>query len=229
MPPIPPITRNLIIACVVLYLLTGLVGASLRPEQWLALWPVSTGWFLPWQLITYALLHAGVEHLAFNMLGLWMFGSELEHYWGPRRYLQFLAASIVAAGLAQLGVTALLGSSVPTLGISGGVYGLLIAYALAFPRRQFDLIGFLPMVLMAIPGLYLFGIVLYVVMLTRRDLVPIAPIHVPALTMVAIFGGISLLLGLLGSGGVAHFAHLGGMLGGWLMLRYWRSSGGRRR
>jgi membrane associated rhomboid family serine protease len=78
--------------------------------------------------------------------------------------------------------------------------------------------------------LNILGMVLYLMLMTNRQAVPIPPMYVPALTMVAIFGAIELLQGLFFGSGVAHFAHLGGMLGGWLMVRYWRSSGrGRRR
>ena len=228
MPTIPPLTRNLMIACVVAFCLGEFV--SLVP--WFALWPVSSGYFMPWQPVTYAFLHGSTSHLFFNMLGLWMFGAELEQFWGEKRYLQFITVCVVTAAVAQLLVTQLMGSTVPTLGISGGIYGLLLAYALSFPRRQFDLVGFVPMLLLMAPSqtLNILGLVLYVMLMTNRQAVPIPPIHVPALTMVAIFGGIELLSGLFFGSGVAHFAHLGGMLGGWLMVRYWRGSGrGRRR
>jgi membrane associated rhomboid family serine protease len=126
----------------------------------------------------------------------------------------------------------LIGSPAPMVGISGAIYGLLMAFALAFPRRQFDLIGFLPMLLLMLPSetLNVLGLVLYVMLMTNRQAVPIPPVYVPALTMVAIFGGIELFMGLFFGTGVAHFAHLGGMAGGFLMVRYWRNSGrGRRR
>jgi two-component system sensor histidine kinase TctE len=102
---------------------------------------------------------------------------------------------------------------------------LLLAYALSFPRRQWDLVGFLPMALMMIPGeiFNTLGLVLFFLLLTNRQMVPIAPIMVSAKTMVLIFGGMELVQGVLFShSGIAHFAHLGGMLGGWLMLRFWQ-------
>ena len=187
MPNLPPITRNLIIAC-----LAMLVLANISPmvTYWLALWPVGSGRFMPWQLVTYAFLHVDPSHLFFNMLGLWMFGMELETLWGPRRYMQFLLASAVAGGLAQLLVAALLGSFAPTLGASGALFGLLAAFGLLFPNRPVALF-------MVVPT-------------TARN-------------AVLIFGAIELVLGYTSpNGGVAHFAHLGGALGGWLMIRYWR-------
>jgi membrane associated rhomboid family serine protease len=227
MPPIPPLTRNLMIACVVAFF----IGEFVSLNGWFALWPLASGQFLPWQPVTYALLHGSTSHLFFNMLGLWMFGSELEMLWGRKRYVQFIVVSVLAAAAAQLLVTMLMGSLGPTVGASGAIYGLLLAYALAFPRRQFDLVGFVPMLLLMLPSqtMNILGVILYLMLMTNRQAVPIPPIYVPALTMVAIFGGIELVMGLFFGSGVAHFAHLGGMLGGWLMVRYWRNSRGRRR
>ncbi len=229
MPPIPPTTKYLLIACVAVFLIGTFV-----PLGWLALWPVGSGNFLPWQVVSYSLMHGDTAHLFFNMLGLWMFGSELETLWGRKRYLQYILACVLAAAAAQLLVTALMNSQSPTVGASGAIYGLLLAYALAFPRRQFDLVGLLPMLLLMVPSLALnvLGMILYVMLMTNRNAVPIPPVFVPALTMVATFGALELFLGLFFRSGVAHFAHLGGMVGGWLIIRYWRGSppfGSRRR
>jgi len=224
---IPPLTRNLIIACVVMFL----AGEFLRLNGVLALWPVNSGAFMPWQVLTYALLHGTTAHLFFNMLGLWMFGSELETLWGRKRYIQFLIVCALTAAAAQLLVTFLMGSRTPTVGASGAIYGLLLAYALSFPRRQFDLVGFLPMVMLAIPNslVNLLGMVLFFMLMTNRQAVPIPPVYIRAMTMVAIFGGFELTMGLFFGSGIAHFAHLGGMLGGWAMVQFWRQSVGRRR
>ncbi len=225
MPPLPPTTKAVILACVALFC----IDIFLRLGPLFALWPLASGRFMPWQVLTYAGLHGDVAHLFFNMLGLWLFGADLERLWGRNRYLTFMAACVVAAALAQLLVTALIGSRVATVGASGALFGLLLAYALSFPRRQFDLVGFLPMLLLIVPNTFInvLGFALYIVLLTNRQAVPIPPIPVPAMTMVAIFGAIELLLGLFfrAGSGVAHFAHLGGMLGGWLMMLYWRRQG----
>jgi membrane associated rhomboid family serine protease len=229
MPTIPPTTKAVILACVAIFCIDVFVRLGL----WFALWPVGSGRFMPWQLLSYAGLHGDVSHLFFNMLGLWLFGSDLERLWGRNRYLTFLAVSVVVAGLTQLLITQLMGSNVPTVGASGALFGLLLAYALSFPRRQFDLVGFLPVVLFLIPNpiFTMLGFLLYFLLLTNRSAVPIPPVPVPAMTMVAIFGALELLLGLFFRTGVAHFAHLGGMLGGWLIIQYWRKQGpfGRRR
>jgi membrane associated rhomboid family serine protease len=222
MPPLSPTTRNVMIVCAVAFLLS--MFAPLM--RWLALWPLGSGLFMPWQLLSYTLLHGDLAHLLFNMLGLWMFGSELERLWGVRRYLQFMAGAGVAAAVTQLLVTALMGSAAPTVGASGVLFGLLMAYALSFPRRQFDLVGFLPVVLLLMPSqvLNIAGMVLFFVMFTNRQAVPIPPVFVPAMTLVAIYGALELSLGLfVRSGGIAHFAHLGGLLGGWLMMAWWRN------
>ena len=185
MPPIPPLTRNLMLACTAFFCLQ----AFLPLERWFALWPLSNG-FLPWQVVTYAFLHGSPMHLFFNMLGLWMFGSELERIWGGKRYLQFYFASVLSAAATQILVTLLLGSPYPTVGASGGIFGLLLAYGMLFPNR------------------------------TIMPLFP--PIPMKAKTFVAVYGGLELFLGVTGTqSGVAHFAHLGGMLGGFLMIRYW--------
>ena len=158
--------------------------------QLLALWPLGAG-FLPWQVVSYAFLHGSIEHLFFNMLGLWMFGAELERLWGTRRFIQFFAASVLVAALAQLMLAAVLGLRSPTVGASGGLFGLLLAFGMLFPNR--------------------------IIM----PLFP--PIPMKARTFVVVFGALELALGFYSpAGGVAHFAHLGGMAGGWLVIRYWR-------
>jgi len=195
MPPMPPITRALLLTCVAAFCL----NLFLHLEAWLALWPLTSGRFMPWQLLSYALLHGDMLHLFFNMLGLWMFGSEIERLWGGRRYTHFLLACILAAALVQLAVTMLTGSKVPTVGASGALFGLLLAFGMLFPNR------------------------------TIMPLFP--PIPMKARTFVFVFGGLELTLGFLGGTGIAHFAHLGGMLGAWLLISDWRGRGpfGRRR
>ena len=187
MPPIPPITKYLMLACTAIFCVQQIVFLN----GLFALFPLGSGNFMPWQVVTYAFLHGSLLHLFFNMLGLWMFGSELERVWGQRRYLQFYFASVLAAAATQLLVAAMTGSVYPTVGASGGLFGLLLAFGMMFPNR------------MIVP------------------LIP--PIPMKAKVFVAIYGALELLLGVSGAAsGVAHFAHLGGMLGGYLMIRYWR-------
>jgi membrane associated rhomboid family serine protease len=190
MPTLPPATQALILANVAIYFLDQLLGNSLT--YWGALWPVGSGEFWPWQIVTYAFLHdpTSYQHLFFNMLGLWMFGSELEQVWGQKRYLQFYTASVIAAALTQLLVDALLHTGGPTIGASGGLFGLLLAFAMIFPNRIILLFFVIPMRAKYLVALY---------------------------GLLELYQGASVM-----NTGVAHFAHLGGMLGGLLMLRYWR-------
>lgn len=196
MPPLPPITQALLLINVAVFCLDIFLGTWFT--RLFALWPLGGG-FLPWQVLTYAFLHGSVMHLFFNMLGLWMFGAELERLWGPKRFLQFFFASVLTAALTQMLVAALSGAQYPTVGASGGLFGLLLAFGMMFPNR---------MIMPLFP-----------------------PIPMKAKVFVAVFGGLELLFGVTGTmEGVAHFAHLGGMLGGFLMIRYWqgRSPFGRR-
>ena len=188
MPPMPPITQALLLINVAAFCLDLFLGPWFIRA--LALWPLSAG-FLPWQVITYAFLHGSFTHLFFNMLGLWMFGADLERLWGPRRFVQYYFACVLTAAAAQLVVSAVTGAVYPTVGASGGLFGLLLAFGMMFPNR------------------------------TIMPLFP--PIPMKAKVFVAIFGGLELLFGITGTmEGVAHFAHLGGMLGGFLLIRYWQ-------
>ncbi|WP_298831416.1 rhomboid family intramembrane serine protease [uncultured Piscinibacter sp.] len=187
MPALPPITQALLLINVALFAADQLFGRMLTAL--FALWPLGSH-FMPWQVVTYSFLHGSLGHLFFNMLGLWMFGAELERMWGAKRYLQFYFASVLTAALTQLLVGVVAGGA-PTVGASGGLFGLLLAFGMMFPNR--------------------------IIM----PLFP--PIPMKAKTFVMVFGGLELLFGVTGTqSGVAHFAHLGGMLGGFLMIRYWR-------
>ncbi len=200
MPPLPPVTKALMLICTAIFALQQLPMLPLA--EFLALWPLASGLFWPWQVVSYGFLHGDMMHLFFNMLGMWMFGCELERLWGPRRYIHMLLASVVAAAVVQLLFTMLTGSRAPTVGASGALFGLLLSYGMLFPNR--------------------------IIM----PLFP--PIPMKARTFVIVFGAIELFFGMSGRSGVAHFAHLGGMLGAWLMILHWRGrlpfgGGGRRR
>jgi membrane associated rhomboid family serine protease len=191
--PIPPGTQTLIGLNVIAFALQAFLGPEFIGS--LALWPFGPQ-FWPWQILTYGFLHGGLMHLLFNMFGLYMFGSDIEAVWGERRYITYYLVCVVSAAIAQLLVTWFTGSYYPTVGASGGVFGLLLAFGMMFPKR---------VVVLLIP-----------------------PIPMPAWLFVTGYGVIELYLGITGTAsGVAHFAHLGGMVGGYLMIRYGRS--GRRR
>ena len=192
----PPVTTALIVANVDVYLLQTIAPGIVVP---FALWPLAASAggvgasFGPWQLLTYAFLHGGLVHLAFNMFALYMFGGPIEQVFGPRRYLIYYLVCVFSAAVSQLIVAAMMGGVYPTVGASGGVFGLLLAYAIYFPHSR---------VMLLFP-----------------------PIPMPARVFVIVYAVIELYLGVTGSqAGVAHFAHLGGMIGGFIMLRYWRSS-----
>ena len=197
MPPLPPVTKNLLLICVGIFLAQQILPPALT--NMFALWPLRSGAFMPWQPLSYAFMHGDMLHLFFNMLALWMFGSEIERLWGGKRFMQFLLASALAAAAVQLVWTLMIGARAPTVGASGATFGLLLAFGMMFPNR--------------------------IIM----PLFP--PIPMKAKYFVAIFGALELIFGVTGGSGIAHFAHLGGMLGGFLMIRYWRGQApfGRRR
>jgi membrane associated rhomboid family serine protease len=189
-------TRALIVINFLTFLVELLIPDLLI--SYFALWPLGSTsalegvrGFLPWQLVTYSFLHGSLIHLLFNMYALYMFGGELEMLFGARRFLNLYFASVISAAITQLGFSMLSGSFHPTLGASGGVFGLLLAYGAYFPRRTIVLL--------------------------------IPPIPLSAKTFVIFYGLLELFLGITGTQeGVAHFAHLGGMVGAWLMMRRWR-------
>ena len=190
----PPVTQALIIINVLVYLLQIVAGNQLEA---FALWPLASGFggtsnFQVWQLVTYGFLHGGTAHLFFNMLALFMFGSEIERVWGGRRYLVYYLVCVVSAALGQLLVASLsVAPAYKVVGASGGVFGLLLAFGMMFPRR---------MVMLLFP-----------------------PIPMPAWLLVTLYGALELFMGITGTQqGVAHFAHLGGMAGGFLLIQYWR-------
>ena len=189
----PPVTAALIGFNIVAYLLSTLAP---RASMGFALWPMGewmllpNAGFAPWQLVTYAFLHGSLMHLLFNMFGLYMFGSAIEQTLGTRRYVVYYFACVVAAAITQLIVLGLTGSFVPTVGASGGVFGLVLGFAMFFPHQRIVLL--------------------------------IPPIPMSARTFAILYAVVELALGVFGSTqGIAHFAHLGGMAGGWLLLRHW--------
>jgi len=189
---LPPATRAIILANGIVFVLQLWANDLLLTYG--ALWPIGT-LFEPWQLITYAFLHGGFAHLFFNMFAIYMFGGQLEQFWGTRRYVIFYFASVFTAGLTQLAVQYASGSTAQTVGASGGVFGLLLAFAMYFPRQRIMLL--------------------------------IPPIPMPAWLFVTLYGVLELFLGVTGTqAGVAHFAHLGGMLGGAIMILIWRAREG---
>ncbi|HET8554334.1 MAG TPA: rhomboid family intramembrane serine protease [Rhodanobacteraceae bacterium] len=200
---LPPATRALLIANVAVFLLQQLFYPFLAVH--FALWPwgaahpmrmpdgsvVMVG-FQVWQLVTYAFMHGGFTHILFNMFALWMFGGAIERLFGQREFLIYYFVCLVVAGIChELVVQFFTGGFYRTVGASGAIFGLLLAFGMMFPHERIMLI--------------------------------IPPIPMPAWVFVTGYGVIELILGVTGTQqGVAHFAHLGGMLGGFLLIEYWR-------
>lgn len=149
----PPVIKNLlIINGVIFFLMTMFQNVSFNgiPSEniiirWFALMPLGSGYFELWQLITYQFLHGGFSHILFNMFALWMFGAEIELNWGSKKFLLYYLLCGVGAGLLHMFLAPLLtGSAAPTIGASGAVYGIMIAFAMMFPDRPVYLYFLLP-------------------------------------------------------------------------------------
>lgn len=131
----PPISIGIIAVCAAVFLLHNISAQ-------LALWPLFSGYFAPWQLVTYAFLHGGFNHIFFNMFALWMFGLPVEKVWGSRRFAEYYFICVLGAGVIQLLVQYISGQVYPTIGASGGVFGLLLAYGVMWPNAKLFLIFF---------------------------------------------------------------------------------------
>jgi membrane associated rhomboid family serine protease len=178
-----PVAFGIILVCAIAYL------TRFQPPG-LALWPLESGYFTPWQLVSYAFLHGNFNHLFFNMFAVWMFGTPLEQAWGSQRFAAYFGACVVGAAVIQLIVQLFEGGVYPTIGASGGVFGLLLAYGAMWPDNRIFLLFF--------------------------------PVPIKAKWFVLIYGGIELLLGFTRAmPGIAHFAHLGGMIFGAALLYRW--------
>ena len=216
----PPITKNLIIINVLLFFAMFVgerYGVDMNDIFGLHFFLASD--FRWYQFVTYMFMHGGFTHILFNMYAVWVFGSILERVWGSSRFLLFYIVTGVGAGLVQELVQYLYfsmnlaqytqvnmggGLIVPmaeylnlwtTVGASGAVYGILLAFAMTFPNEQLFMIPF--------------------------------PFPIKAKYFVMIFGALELFTGLSNNVGdnVAHFAHLGGMIFGLVMILYWRKKG----
>jgi len=133
MQPPPPVTRALLIATFVVFLLQQIPELSFTLARWLALYPLQSG-FWPWQVLTYPFLHADFLQLFINLLVLYQFGIELEQLWGERRFIQFVVASAVAAAVVYL-LLSLAFPAIPLFGMAGVTFGLLLAFGMLFPHR----------------------------------------------------------------------------------------------
>jgi membrane associated rhomboid family serine protease len=135
---IPPATRVLILINIGVFVLQQFAGQPIA--QLFALWPLGSPEFKPWQLITYAFLHGSIAHIFFNMFALFMFGRALELYWGARRLVMFYMVCVLTAALTQLLAQRGAGVNEEVIGASGGIFGILLAFAWYFPRQRIILL-----------------------------------------------------------------------------------------
>lgn len=209
---LPPAVKHLLILNVLFFLADVTLGTrGIDLSRWLGLHYFTAQDFHFWQFVTYMFMHGNFSHLFFNMFALWMFGYALENYWGSRRFLVYYFVTGIGAGLIQSGVQAwelvpLLQkygpimvseyvNSIVTVGASGAIFGILLAFGMCFPNVPIYLYFFIP---------------------------------IRAKWFVIIYGLIELFAGIGGTAdGVAHFAHLGGMIFGFLLILYWRKHGSR--
>lgn len=133
---VPDVILALFAINAVVFLAQGNLGREF--ENYFALWPLNSyaSDFFPWQLITYGFMHGDFMHIFFNMFMLWMFGRELAVIMGPRRFLTYYMVCVVGAGIVQLIVATTQAGGYPTVGASGGVFGILLAFGMAFPNRM---------------------------------------------------------------------------------------------
>ena len=203
---IPVVTRNLLFVNVLMFIAT-LINPDFMEGTFAMAFPLATD-FRWWQPLTHMFMHHGFWHIFFNMYSLVMFGMAVERVLGTRKFIWFylitgFGAVLLHTGVEFLQVRSLLAqypgvdpqsiyNSIPgVLGASGAVYGVLVAFAMLYPRARLTLI--------------------------------FPPITLDAKWWVLIFIGIELFTGITGTGmGIAHFAHLGGALFGWLLILYWR-------
>ena len=213
---LPPGIKNLLIINVLVFLATFVFAktGTCDLDKWLGLHFIGATDFHPWQFITYMFMHANFEHIVFNMFALWMFGNTLENIWGSKRFLLFYMVCGIGAGLCQelvqyIQYTTSLSSysnvnlggqivtmdaylnMMTTVGASGAIYGLLLAFGMMFPDSRIYLYFLLP---------------------------------IKAKWFVIGYAVLELIMGLGGADNVAHFAHLGGMLFGLLLILYWRKN-----
>lgn len=195
----PLIVKSLLIVNVLIFLLQIYFGDLLISN--FALWPIDFSsivrfdlirphFQLP-QLVTYAFLHGSMIHLVLNMYALWLFGSRIENLWGSKVFVIYYFACVIGAAFVQLIVSSQGNNHYPTIGASGGVFGLLLAFGMFFPHE--------------------------------RLLIIFPPIPIQARNFVFMYGIIELWFGITGTAeGIAHFAHIGGMFFGFLVIQYWK-------
>ena len=186
-----PVVLNLIIINAIVFVAQLVLDKTMPFTDMIALYPYYSGFFKPYQLVTYMFAHdpGNFFHILFNMYALWMFGSVLERVWGPKRFFVFYFVCGLASGVAQMMLT-----NSPAVGASGAIMGLLAAFAYLFPNTEFYILPF--------------------------------PFPIKAKYMVAIYAAIDLFGGIHPGRAdtVAHFAHLGGLVMGFILVIIWNKT-----
>lgn len=190
----PPVVKSLLIANLVFFGLDFALqyGMGLDLSAMLGLFYIFHPLFRVWQPLTYMFMHAGFSHLFFNMFALWMFGRIVEQAWGSKRFIIYYLLCGIGAGLTQeIGqFFGLISPMASTVGASGAVFGVMLAFGMTFPNEKLFIIPF--------------------------------PFPIKAKWFVTIYAVIELISGVHSSDGVAHYAHLGGMVVGIILILLWR-------
>ena len=228
----PTVTKNLIINALCIFAAVAAEKHGINLNDVLGLHYVGSEKFRLYQLITYMFMHSGFDHIFFNLFAVWMFGRILETVWGPKRFLFYYMVCGIGAGLVQevtqyvefrpymhdmaqflqypsdamISINGISQAaerwvalcqqhiSVPTVGASGAVYAILMAFGMLFPNQE----------------LFIFPL----------------PMPIKAKWLIIGYFVIEIFLGLASNDGIAHFAHLGGMIFGFLLIMYWRNNNG---
>ena len=189
---LPSGVKHLLIINVLMFAATYVLErlGYLQITNMLCLWPIGSGLFRVWQPLTYMFMHAGLDHIFFNMFALWMFGYVLENYWGTKRFVAYYLVCGIGAAITHMAMSLLFKMPlVPTVGASGAVYGILLAFGMMFPNERIYLYFLMP---------------------------------IKAKWFVIGYAAIELFEGFFRADNVAHFAHLGGMLFGLILILLWR-------
>ncbi|MBQ3580934.1 MAG: rhomboid family intramembrane serine protease [Bacteroidales bacterium] len=189
---LPTGVKHLLIINVLMFAATYVLErlGYLQITNMLCLWPLGSGLFRIWQPLSYMFMHAGLDHIFFNMFALWMFGYVLENYWGTKRFVAYYLVCGIGAAITHMAMSLLFKMPlVPTVGASGAVYGILLAFGMMFPNERIYLYFLMP---------------------------------IKAKWFVIGYAAIELFEGFFRADNVAHFAHLGGMLFGLILILLWR-------
>lgn len=209
---LPDVVKNLLIINGLFFLATyAAAGFGVDMVRLLGLYYIDSEYFRPYQFVSHMFMHGGIMHIFSNMFALWMFGSKLENHWGPKRFLFFyfftgLGAAFIHSTVTYFEIQNLQNAmidpgylqavkNIPTVGASGAVFGVLLAFGMLFPNTRLMLL--------------------------------FPPIPIKAKYFVFFYALFELYAGVTsihGGSNIAHFAHLGGMLFAFILIKYWNRS-----